>query len=249
MSPQALLNCTTYVNGVDITAGANMWKCKETGTKKDFTNFAGGGKTQTLISTKTVDGEYAGFCDYSLNEPTLRALFGVVDSMWMFSPNGAANENGCLFYRALEPDLSVGDKVGEVAPISVGLTGSTSEGEMDGFLILPKTTFSNAATTNGTAYQNGACAATQSVFAMLHVFSVAGSATPTIASKLQSSADGSSSWTDRITLSNATALGAQLGSYVGTSGAITDTYWRTVITLTGTSPVIAAAIGMAIQTT
>lgn len=244
MSPQALLNCTTWVNGVDITAGANMWKCKESGTKGDFTNFASGGKTQAMVTTLNCEGQYAGFCDYSLNEPTLRALFGTIDSMWMFSPDGTANQAGCLFYLGLDGTFELGGKVGDVCPLAIEMSNSGAYGEMDGFLILPKTTFSGVATTNGTAYQNGAVSSAQSVYAMLHVFSVSGSSTPTLAAKLQSSANGSTGWTDRVTFTNSTAIGAQLAT---AAGAITDTYWRTVITLTGTSPVFGAAIGMAIQ--
>ena len=58
--------------------------------------------------------------------------------------------------------------------------------------------------------------------------------TPTLALKVQSDDNSSfTSATDRITLTNFTAVGAQ---YSKVAGAITDTHYRINYTLSGTSP-------------
>jgi hypothetical protein len=83
------------------------------------------------------------------------------------------------------------------------------------------------------------------MYANLHVFSVAGTSGPTLTVKLQSSVDNTfGAPTDRITFTGATAISGQSGSV---AGAITDTWWRVVWTITGTNPsfLFAASAGIA----
>ena len=90
------------------------------------------------------------------------------------------------------------------------------------------------ATGNSTGRNLGAVAATKKLFVAAHVVSVSGTSTPTLALKVQSDDNSSfTSATDRITLTNFTAVGAQ---YSSVAGAITDTHFRINYTLSGTSP-------------
>lgn len=79
----------------------------------------------------------------------------------------------------------------------------------------------------------GAVSATQRVWASAH-FLTAGGTSPSVTLKIQSdSSSAFSSPTDRITFSAQTTKGAQFSSLVG---AVTDTWWRALWTVSGSSP-------------
>ena len=241
MTAQALINCTAWVNGVDLTTDSNMWSAKESCAKLDFTPFTpvGDGKTRVMAGLRTVEGTWSGFGNFASGQSaaTLRPLFASVDNHVCFTPNGTANDRA-VFYKGLVGDFEVGGKVGDVGPFVINLAGTNTEGECEGFLILPKSTCSS--NSNGTAYQDGAV--TTTLYGLLNVFSVSGTSTPTLNMKIQSSPTGSGSWTDRITFTAATAIGSAFSS---ATGAITDTYWRALWTVSGTSPVFSAAVAWA----
>lgn len=97
-------------------------------------------------------------------------------------------------------------------------------------------------TGNGTDYSLGAVSATQAVYCFLHVTSVSGTDTPTLTVKVQSSADGSS-WDDVISMTAVTAVGAEVKSV---AGANTDTHWRVIWTISGTTPSFSFIAGVGI---
>ena len=102
----------------------------------------------------------------------------------------------------------------------------------------------NSASGNTTGRQLGAVSATQSVYASIHVWSVAGTSTPTLTAKIQSDDNSSfTSATDRITMSSATAITSE---YKSQAGAITDDYWRVNWTVSGTSPIFKAIVSIGI---
>jgi hypothetical protein len=83
------------------------------------------------------------------------------------------------------------------------------------------------------------------MYAALHVLSVAGTATPTITARVESSVDNTfASPTTRLTFAAATAVSGQTLRTAGT--AITDTWWRVAWTISGTTPsfLFAAALGI-----
>jgi hypothetical protein len=100
-------------------------------------------------------------------------------------------------------------------------------------------------TGNGTARQLGLVGATQKLYASLHV--VDASVADTLDVKIQSDdASGMGTPTDRITFTQATAVGAQYATPV--SGPIaTDTWWRVSYTIGGTSPSFKFAVVVGIQ--
>lgn len=97
---------------------------------------------------------------------------------------------------------------------------------MDGFV-------TKTSSGDGTARLLGAVSATQYIYCFLHVTAIAGTNTPTLTIKLQSSANGVDGWTDRITMTAKTAIGAEVKSLVG---AQAHTYWRITWTISGTNP-------------
>lgn len=88
-------------------------------------------------------------------------------------------------------------------------------------------------TGNGSAIVLGAVAAGRSIYCFLHVTAIAGTATPSLTVKLQSSANGSTGWADVVSMTAKTAVGAEVKS---TAGPETDTYWRITWTISGTDP-------------
>lgn len=88
-------------------------------------------------------------------------------------------------------------------------------------------------TGDGSAIVLGAVTAARSVYCFLHVTAIAGTNTPSLTVKLQSSADGSTGWADVVSMTAKTAVGAEVKS---TAGAMTDTHWRITWTISGTNP-------------
>lgn len=96
-------------------------------------------------------------------------------------------------------------------------------------------------TTTSSGWAIGAVSATQKVVATLHVLSAAGG---TLDVTIQSDTVGFGSPSTQITFSQVTT---SAGSQVQTaSGAITDTYWRSVCTTGGGAPVYNVLVTMAI---
>lgn len=118
--------------------------------------------------------------------------------------------------------------IGDTAMAS--LSGSGSGGAARGLLMHAVQARTTSGT--GTAYQLGAVSAAQRLYGALHVTAASGT-TPTLVVKLQSASTSGGSYTDRLTFSTASTATEQWSSALG---AITDTWWRTTWTVSGTSP-------------
>jgi hypothetical protein len=91
-----------------------------------------------------------------------------------------------------------------------------------------------ASTGNGTPLQIGAVSALQSVYLVGHFLSsstIPGDGSLTM--RLQSSADGSTGWTNRAVAAGQTAAGTVTANL---AGPITDTWWRGNWSIAGTAP-------------
>ena len=111
-----------------------------------------------------------------------------------------------------------------------------------GVSLAPSTTY--AATTNGTAVQAGAVSATQKFVCVLHVTALNGGTwTVTVESD---NAQGFGTPTTRATFTGATGITSQV---IETNGAVTDDWWRIVVTETvaGTDVTLAAMLHIAPQ--
>jgi hypothetical protein len=134
------------------------------------------------------------------------------------------------------------DAVGEVAPWTS--TAKSSWPLVRGQFAHPPGA-ARTATGTGTGLNLGAVAAGKRLYASLHVLSVAGTATPTITGRIESSVDNTfAAPTTRATFAAATAVGGQVLRTDGT--AYTDTWWRIAWTISGTTPsfLFAAALGI-----
>ena len=155
-------------------------------------------------------------------------------------PAGATVGNIAYFTRGTLNGRTVLDgAVGDLATHSVTFAGNQPmvRGVLD-------TVSTITTSSNSTGTLLGAVSASQRVWAACH-FLTAGGTTPSITVKIQSDDNsGFTSATDRVTFTAQTTKGAQFGSTVG---AITDTYWRALWTVSGTTPSFQARIVIGVQ--
>jgi len=159
---------------------------------------------------------------------------GTVKSVVTNSADGSV----AYLFRGLPVSHVVGGNVGDLAVSK--LSGKSSTGPVVRGRLLHPGSASRSTSDVGTGRQLGAVASGKSLYAALHVLSVAGTSTPTLTVKVQSDDNsGFTSATDRITFTGANAVGAQWGSV---AGAVTDDHWRVTWTISGTTPVFAFAV-------
>lgn len=155
------------------------------------------------------------------------------------SQGGDVGEIAYLF-RAIEARYAPGASIGELLRFEADAEGSDGAGLVQGYVLENDTL---TATANGTAVQAGAAAAGQTIYAALHVLSA--SAADTLDVKIQSdSASNFPSATDRITFTQATA---RTSEWKTLAGAVTDTWWRIVATIGGTSPSFTFVVTLGIK--
>jgi hypothetical protein len=146
------------------------------------------------------------------------------------APSATPGATGNLAYTMVGKQFSfnpITGSHGEALGYEVASRASSAGGGLyRGTVVLPAT--SVTATTTGTALQLGALSATQKIVAVLHVTAInGGSWVLTIESD---NGAGFGTPTTRATFTAATTITTQV---IETSGAITDDYWRAVLTKTG----------------
>lgn len=244
MASQILTNCKLYSGGYDLSGDTNKLNLSFTVEDKDNTTF-GMTAHSRIAGLRDLQIEHDGFNNNANAQPGDSQLFaqlGAAEAVTSVLVDGTDGGNG-YFSKLIATDYTpVAGATGDVYAYTVKLAG-TSDLYRGTVLLPPSPTVTTTGT--GTARQLGAVSAAQSVRAALHVFSVGGTASPTLTMKVQSAASsGFASPNDRITFAGATAVGAQLGT---TAGAITDTWWRVSYTISGTNPVFGAVVTVSIQ--
>jgi hypothetical protein len=123
--------------------------------------------------------------------------------------------------------------------------GFSCEGVSDGTPQLRGSLLDDAtrdASANTSQFAVGAVSAGQTVYAAL-VCTSAGGTSPTLDVKIQHDTTGMSSPTDYITFTQLTGRGSE---WKTATTATTDTFWRAVVTIGGSSPEFTFAVAMAI---
>jgi hypothetical protein len=153
--------------------------------------------------------------------------FGVADTIMTVCPTSGAEGDYADIARVLTAEYEpIRGEVG--TELMFAVSGEVSGGFAHGRVLHFAT---RTATSTTTGVQVGAVASGQSMYATLHVITVAGT-NPTLDVKVQSDDNsGFTTPTDRITFSQAVAATSQWGSV---AGAVTDDYWRLSYTIGGT---------------
>ncbi|MER6956009.1 hypothetical protein [Streptomyces sp. NPDC000618] len=234
MSKTVLVNVRTFAAGVDLTGNSNKIELSSEIEDKDATNYGSGGWKEVLggLGSAELSGEgqwEAG--DPSKVDDASWAHLGSVIPWSVSANNGAAVGDLAYFMAALRSDYKLLGVVGEIAPWSG--TAKSAWPLVRGQFAHPPGT-ARTATGTGTGLNLGAVTAGKRLYAALHVLSVAGT-TPSLTARVESSVDNTfASPTTRATFTAATAVGGQILRTDGT--AITDTWWRTAWTISGTTP-------------
>lgn len=250
--PTILKNVRLFTGAADLTGRANKLtisaerEVKQTTTWGDYDTTSGqvwetvkGGLIKTSLQGS---GFWEAGDSGKVDDVSWTDLGGL--SVWTACPHTA--DAGALAYltEALRGNYQLLDKPGEVAPWEAAATGSWPL--VRGVVLHPPGT-ARTATGTGAAVQHVAVGASETLYASLHVLSVAGTDTPTITVKIQSDDNsGFTSATDRLSFTAATAAGGQKASV---AGAVTDTYWRVHHTVSGTNPSILYVVAIGVATT
>jgi len=177
----------------------------------------------------TVGAVHEGFwqCDgTSAVDDVLWGKFATADEVMTVCPTtGAAGEVAYTLKSAVAR-YSPGAEVGAMLAFTVEASGT---GKLVRATVME--TGAKTSTATGTARELGAATAAQTIYAAMHITAVSGT-NPTLDMVLQSDdAEGFTDPTDRITFTQADAVGAE---WKDLGGEINDTWWRLSWTVGGT---------------
>lgn len=186
----------------------------------------------------SLQGLYQAGTNPDLVDKILWDKLALQDEIMTICPTTGAAGEVAYFTKVIEATYKPGGSVGEVFPFSVEAQGT--ERLIRGIVA---ETGVKTVTGNGTGRNLGTVTATQKLYAAMHVVAASGT-TPTLDVTIESD-DANTFLTPvtRITFAQATAIGAQ---WKEVAGAITDIWYRPVITIGGTAPSFTVIILLAI---
>lgn len=229
-----------FLAGYDLSGDANAIAIDYSAEAMDVTCL--GNDTHTRIGgLKAVTAQVEGYYNPE-SDDVLVDRIGVSDVPMTACPQDANEGSRAYFFRTMLASYSPGGSVGEVMTFSVSAEASGGE-LVQGTMLLNGT---KTASGDGAGQQLGDVTAEQQLFAALHVTAV-GDAAATLTVKVQSDDNaGFLTPIDRITFTGTSAIGAEYATPV--DGAIADTYWRVVWTITGgTAPSFTFIVPVGIQ--
>ena len=234
-APEVLTNATIWLGGYNMTGASN--EITYDAARQEIPDNRFGDTLEGFYpGPLTVAAEVKGFFDSTLDDPLTGQLLSPTTT-WPLTicPNGgddgevAYNIQGYTFgYSVLEAPW------GQSLPFRLSNKPASGTTLDRGLVALPN--LARTATATGVKRQLGAISATQKMVVVLHVFAITGGTwTLTIESDADSSAGGE---TVRDTFTAVTtAPGRQVREI---AGAVTDTWWRAVLTETIAGGVTAA---------
>jgi len=241
MSVYWLQNCKIYLAEFDISGDMNEGHLMTRVSPLDTTTF-GNSYRSRLAGLLEFDAAYRGFWqggDGAIDDNLFDNLGSSNRNLTICPETGAAGEVSYIS-RAVGVDYSFGGNVGEMLAFDMSLNGQKQP------LVRSTVMETGVKTTtfNGTARQLGQVSATQKLYALLHV--IAASAGDTLDVKVQSDDNSDfTSPTDRVTFSQATAVGSEWATPV--DGPITDDWWRIVAPIGGVDPSFTMIASIGIQ--
>jgi hypothetical protein len=187
-------------------------------------------------------GGYNDFTTVTGADEYLRGIVGAGQQVLTLAPVGDTVGTVAQVTRGLIDTLQSFDgQVGNPSNLKLKVWGAQSilaEGQ-----VTQSSSGTITATGNTSPVQVGALSAIQSMYAAVHVLSVTGT-TPSATFQLASSATSGGAYTVRGSAGAAmTAAGAQ---WLTAAGAVTDTWWRLNVTVSGTTPVFTVLASIAV---
>lgn len=237
MAPIILKNAKLYLGGFNLSGDLNQMALNYGVDMLEVTTFNDAAKRR-IAGLFDVSADLQGFYQAGTNPDLVDKILwdklALQDEIMTICPTTGAAGEVAYFTKVIEATYTPGGSVGEVFPFSVEAQGA--ERLVRGIVA---ETGVKTATVTGTARNLGAVTASQKLYAAMHVIAASGT-TPTLGVTIESDdASGFASPVTRITFAQATAIGAQ---WKEVAGAITDTWYRPVITIAGTTPSFTIAL-------
>lgn len=243
MAEHVISGTKVLIGGHDYSPGLSQVQLTLKKEGKDNTSLDDEARS-ILLGFQSLELTYTGFLnmDADDNHDQEYDNWGAVDTVLTVCPENSDVESIAYFTKKCASEMSFGGAIGEVTPFN-GAGYSSGQPIVRGQVLA---TGAKTETENGAAVEAGAVGATEYLYGALHVTAVSGTDTPTATVKIQSApTEDFASPTDRISFTAATAATSQWATPV--AGAITDTYWRAVVTISGTNPSITLYCALAIQ--
>lgn len=226
MAKLVFTNIRYFMGSADLTGQSNKVEIDDMFEEKDVTTFnssgakelIGGIETVTLSSEGVIDrAEMIAADQYFWNQRR------VVEAN-SACPDGATVGSVAYMTQAIRLGSKLFGTVGDVEGWTAASAGSYPLAR--GTVLSNPGTAITAASGNGTGVQLGAVGATQRLFGAIHVLSVAGTLSPTLAVTIQSDSANTFAATPetRLTFSTFTAAGSEVQR--SAVGAHADTWYR-----------------------
>lgn len=242
MAHLVLTNTQFVLNDLDVSGDSNTVTMDLSREELDASVF-GDTFRRRLPGLPSGSLDAGGFVNLGTNnqEHELFTDLGLADRVVTVAAEGGAVGNVAYSFKALESSLSLLGTHGEIAPWSA--SGVTSSHFTRGTILHP-TSSARTATGNGTATNLGAITSTQYLHVALHVIAASGT-TPTLDVTIES--DDNSNFTSAVTRATFTQVSTTGAEYLVVAGPVTDTWWRAVYTIAGTSPSFSFLVNAGIQ--
>lgn len=240
MTSFALVDATTWVHGYDFTTDMNRIGLNISVQELDSTTFGGGGYRSRIGGLRDVTAELGGFWQSATSaavDPQAFPDLGTADRVVTMTPTGVAASTAYMF-QAGKFTYQLFGPIGEIAPFSLGMSGTNGVGVVRGQVAAAKQNVSGTGVL-GSIVNLGTISASQFLYATFFVFS----AGTTITVQLQSDdSAGFATPTTRATIGPLTTTGGTWATR--TAGPLSETHYRfNVSAITGTFQV-AGAIGI-----
>lgn len=237
MAPIILKNAKLYLGCFNLSGDLNQMALNYGADMLEVTTFADTAKRR-IAGLFDVSADLQGFYQADTNPDLVDKILwdklSLQNEIMTICPTTGAAGEVVYFTKVIEATYTPGGSVGEVFPFSVEAQGT--EKLIRGIVA---ETGVKTATVTGTARNLGAVTASQKLYAVMHVIAASGTS-PTLDVTIESDdASGFASPVTRITFAQATAIGAQ---WKEVAGAISDTWYRPVITIGGTTPSFTIAL-------
>lgn len=244
MAKQVIKNATIIYAYVDISAEAHEVSLGGEVDVLDVTNYAGNGWQECLGSMRRGEVSLMAFLNDTANPD--KVIWDIQQAPFYIHPNAYPPVNGGLAFLIHGTRMQQNRKyqVGQVAAIDLKISNNSGP-------VLRGITLHHvdglSGTVNGTAFNHGAVASNERVYADLMVRSISG-LYPTLDVTVESDTVGFPTPTTRITFDQVTDVSAESTRYQSKSaaGPITDTYWRGTFTVGGTGVDIDLTLFLAI---
>ena len=244
MAAFTLTNSEILVGSADVTQFTGQYAIGGTVAMQEANVHGGGGFVRKYPGLKSFTTSISGFADFdagAVSRAITPTSVGSQVPVTIVPVDTATAGDTALFTRGLIADVDpVGGAIGDMATFATTIGSDTALiGGVIGAPLAARTS-----TFTGPVITLTGPTATQALYANLHVIAASGT-TPSMTVTIQSATlVGFGSPTTRATFTAFTGQAAQWITPV--AGAITDGFWRVVMTITGTTPSFTAAVAFGV---